>query len=167
MLPAGHPGVDHVRQLLQHVHPAVGVLGDIVDTARRATIDVRQALLDPVAIEPDLIEQGRSCPSQVMDGERFKRLLVLTRQLGDGRGDQKALKRALFDAYFTENDRLSIMPYRSLSIRSERPVFSIGAHGSVETRARSAPNGSQSRRHRSRKFSPSMTSSNSISWVSP
>jgi hypothetical protein len=66
-----HPGIDHVGPLLQHVAPLLGVLGLVVDRARGTAVFMRQALLDPVAVEADLVEQRRAGAAQVVHRERF------------------------------------------------------------------------------------------------
>ncbi len=51
------PSVHHVRPLLQHVTSLMLVLGLVVNTARAASVFMRQALLDPITIEADLVQQ--------------------------------------------------------------------------------------------------------------
>src|SRR5574340_650739 len=67
------PGIHHIRPLLQHVAPLLGVLGFVVDRTRRTAVLVGEALLDPVAIEADLVEQRRTCATQVVYRERLQR----------------------------------------------------------------------------------------------
>jgi hypothetical protein len=55
------------------VAPLLGVLGLVVDRARGTPVLVRQALLDPVAVEADFVQQRRAGAAQVVDGERLQR----------------------------------------------------------------------------------------------
>jgi hypothetical protein len=54
---ARNPGVNDVRPLLHHVPALNFVLGLVVDATRLAAVLVRKALLDPVAVETEFIEQ--------------------------------------------------------------------------------------------------------------
>jgi len=67
------PGIYHIRPLLQHVAPLLGVLGLVVDRTRGTAVLMSEALLDPVAIETDLVEQRRACATQVVHRERLQR----------------------------------------------------------------------------------------------
>ena len=58
MLAALDPGVDKVRPLLHHVATLMFVLGFIVDPSRGPPIFVGKALLDPIAVETQLIQKG-------------------------------------------------------------------------------------------------------------
>ena len=67
------PGINHVGPLLQHVTPLLGVLRFVVYAPRRAAVFVRLALLDPIAVESQLVEDRRSGASQIMHGKGRKR----------------------------------------------------------------------------------------------
>lgn len=64
-------GIDHVGPLLQHMAPLLHVSSLVADRARGTDVLVRQALLDPVAVEADFVQQRRAGAAQVVDGERF------------------------------------------------------------------------------------------------
>lgn len=55
--------------------------------ADRNRAPVSQALFYPVAVEAEFVEQCRSRPAQVMDGERLERQPLLFRLLHDEIGD--------------------------------------------------------------------------------
>ena len=48
------------------------VLRPVVETTRGPSVLVRQALLDSVAVEAELIQQGRACSSKIVNSEGFE-----------------------------------------------------------------------------------------------
>ena len=78
---ARDPGVDDIRPLLHHMAALHFVLRLVVDAARRTAVLVRKALLDPVAVETQLIEQRGSRPSEIVNREWLKRQTFLLRLL--------------------------------------------------------------------------------------
>ena len=78
------PGVDDVRPFLHHVPTLHLVFGLVVDAARRAAVLVRKALLDPVAVEAEFVQQRRAGPPQVVNRERLQRQPFLLGPLDDG-----------------------------------------------------------------------------------
>ena len=84
---AGHPRVHHVRPLLEHVAPLLGVLGAIVRPARGLAPFVRQRFFDPVSVESDFVENCRTRSPQVMHGEGIQRQFLGLGHFGDLRRD--------------------------------------------------------------------------------
>ena len=84
---AGGPRVNRVGPFLHHVAALVCIFGLVVDPTRRAPVLMGEAFFDPVAIEAKLIQERRSGAPQVMNRERLKRQLHLTRQLVSAVGD--------------------------------------------------------------------------------
>ncbi len=69
MLAAVDPGVDDVSPLLHHMPALMLVLRLVVDAARRPAVLMRQALLDPITVEAEFVQQRRAGSPEVMDRE--------------------------------------------------------------------------------------------------
>ena len=69
---ARDPGVDDVRPLLHHMAALHFVFCLVVNAARGTAVLMRKALLDPVAVEAEFVEQRRARPPQVVNGERLQ-----------------------------------------------------------------------------------------------
>jgi len=63
ILLAQNPGIQHIGPLLHHMAALMLVFRLVIDATRGPSVFMRQALLDPVAIEAQLIQQGRTCAS--------------------------------------------------------------------------------------------------------
>src|SRR5262245_50060523 len=70
---ARSPGIEHVSPLLQHVAALLLVFGLVIDAARTASLFVGKALLDPVAVEAEFIQERRARATQIVHGEQLKR----------------------------------------------------------------------------------------------
>src|SRR5690348_10122373 len=64
-----HPCVDYIGPFLEHVTALLLILRLVVDATRGFSLLVSQALLDPVAVETQFVEQGRSGSAQVVYGK--------------------------------------------------------------------------------------------------
>lgn len=67
-IPRRRQPVDVVRPCLQHLPPLLGVLGAVVDAAHAAD-GVVQRLFHNIRRLALLVQQGRCCAPQIMDGE--------------------------------------------------------------------------------------------------
>src|SRR5688572_17761360 len=66
-----YPSINHVGPLLQHVTALLRIFSLVVDTTRRAAVFMGQALLNPIAVKAELVEDGRTGAAQVMHAKAF------------------------------------------------------------------------------------------------
>ena len=72
------PGIHKIGPFLHHVPALMLIFGLVVDAARGPHIFLRKTLLDPVAVETQLVQQGRSGSPQIVDrkGREWEALLL-------------------------------------------------------------------------------------------